>query len=102
MLLSQPQFNHNITSPSTTVGLDTTSTTRPGLKQNLSKLYNDTLDSLALNSDFKDKLIIGDHHLDCSGGVLLARYKDSRSGKFDNRRRIRFDEIFSKCAKGKR
>ena len=62
---------------------DTTTTTRPGLKQNLSKLYNDTLNTLAAKSDHKEKLVIGNHDLDCSGGVLLARYKDNKSGKFD-------------------
>ena len=62
---------------------DITTTTRPGLKQNLSKLYNDTLDTLAAKSDYKERLVIGNHDLDCSGGVLLARYKDSKSGKFD-------------------
>ena len=62
---------------------DITTTTKPGLKQNLSNLFNDTLDELAANSDFKDKIVIGNHDLDCSGGVLLARYKDNRTGKFD-------------------
>ena len=62
---------------------DITTTTTPSLKQNLSKLYNDTLDTLAAKSDCKEKLIIGNHDLDCSGGVLLARFKDSKSGKFD-------------------
>ena len=62
---------------------DATSTTTPGMKQKLSKLYNETIDILAASSDCKDKIIIGNHDLDCSGGVLLARYKDCISGKFD-------------------
>ena len=53
------------------------------MKQKLSKLYNETIDILAASSDCKDKIIIGNHDLDCSGGVLLARYKDGISGKFD-------------------
>ena len=62
---------------------DVTSTTTPGIKQELSKLYNETLDTLAASSDHKDKIMVGNHDLECSGGVLLARYKDSISGKFD-------------------
>ena len=34
---------------------DTTATTEPGMKQNLSKLFNDTLDALAENSEYKGK-----------------------------------------------
>ena len=52
------------------------SSTIPGLKPYLSKLYNDTLDQLGSSCTFRKKLIIGTHD-------LQARYKDSKSGRFD-------------------
>ena len=33
--------------------------------------------------DFKDKLIIGNHNLDCYGGVHEARYRDIKTAKYD-------------------
>ena len=63
--------------------IDALSSTTPGLKPHLSKLYNDTLDTLASNCSFKNKLVIGNHDLDCTGGVLQARYRDSISGRYD-------------------
>ena len=62
---------------------DAFSSTIPGLKPFLAKLYNDTVDQLGAGCSFKDKLVIGNHTLDCSGGVMLARYKDIKSGRFD-------------------
>jgi hypothetical protein len=62
---------------------DVYSSTIPGLKPFLSKLYNDTLDQLGSSCTFKDKLVIGNHTLDCAGGVMLARYKDIKSGRYD-------------------
>ena len=55
----------------------------PGLKPRLSTLFNETLDQLGNNCTFKDKLVIGTHDLNCSGGILQARYRDTKSGKFD-------------------
>ena len=55
----------------------------PGLKPHLSRMYNETLDQLGSECDFKDKLIIGSHNLDCYGGVHEARYRDIKSAKYD-------------------
>ena len=62
---------------------DYLSSNTPGLKPLLSTLYNETLDQLGMNCTFKEKLIIGTHELNCSGGVLQARYRDTVSGRFD-------------------
>ena len=35
------------------------------------------------NCGFQDRIRIGNHNLDCSGGVLQARYRDTQSNKFD-------------------
>ena len=55
----------------------------PGLKASLSKLFNETLEQLLVNSAFKDRVMIGNHNLDCSGCVLQARYRNIQSNKFD-------------------
>ena len=55
----------------------------PGLKPFLSKLYNDTLDHLFLEHPVKSKITIGNHNLECSGGVFEARYRNTLSGKYD-------------------
>ena len=62
---------------------DFLSSNPPGLKHHLSKLYNDTLDQLFSEHPFKNKMIIGNHNLECSGGVFQARYRNIQSGKFD-------------------
>ena len=61
---------------------DVLASTIPGLKPFLSNLFNETLDQL-WSSCFKERLSIGNHTLDCSGGVRLARYKDIQSARFD-------------------
>ena len=55
----------------------------PGLKHLLSELYNETLDKLYDECKYKDRVIMGDHDLECAGGVLQARYKDSLGNRFD-------------------
>ena len=55
----------------------------PGLKHLLSDLYNETLDKLYDECEYKDRVIMGDHDLECAGGVLQARYKDSLANRFD-------------------
>ena len=51
----------------------------------MAKLFNDTLDQLISDSSshIKSKVRIGNHNLDCSGGVMLARYKNIPMNKFD-------------------
>ena len=62
---------------------DSYSSNPPGLKPYLSKIFNETLDELLSCSKHKNKIHIGNHNLDCSGGVLEARYRDIQSKKFD-------------------
>jgi hypothetical protein len=62
---------------------DLLSSSPPGLKASLSKLFNETLDQLLFSSAFKDRVMIGNHNLDCSGGVLQARYRNIQSQQFD-------------------
>ena len=45
------------------------------IKAALSQLYNDTLMQLWLASPLKDRLTIGSHRLECSGGVRESRYR---------------------------
>ena len=54
-----------------------------GIKQMLSKLFNDTLDQLYDSYPKKNKIILGNHSLDCSGGIFEARYRNSQTRKFD-------------------
>ena len=49
------------------------------MKQMLSRLFNDTLEQLFETCPFKSKIILGNHRLDCSGGVFKARYEDSQT-----------------------
>ena len=36
-----------------------------------------------MNSKFKENIIIGSHNIDCTGAIKEARYKETKSGKFD-------------------
>ena len=54
-----------------------------GLKSSLSLLFNNTLGNLWMESNYKHKLFIGNHNIDCSGAIREARYRHTRSGRFD-------------------
>ena len=45
------------------------------IKAALSQLYNDTLTQLWLSSPLKDRLTIGNHTLECNGGIRDSRYR---------------------------
>ena len=62
---------------------DQQSSNPPGLKPFLSKRYNETLDQLWTACTMKDKLSIGNHNLDCTDGVFLARYRNIKDNKCD-------------------
>ena len=53
------------------------------IKRMLSKLFNDTLDRLYENCQYNNKIVLGNHSLNCSGGVFQARYNDIMKKKFD-------------------
>ena len=54
-----------------------------GLKPSLSLLFNNTLGSLWLDSPLKEKLFVGDHNIECNGAIREARYRQTRSGRYD-------------------
>ena len=62
---------------------DQSSSNPPGLKPFLSKLFNDTLDKLWSSCTIKNKLIIGNHTLECENGVYFARYRNIMADKCD-------------------
>ena len=47
-----------------------------GLKPILANVFNNALGELWLDSPMKDKVVIGLHNLECTGGVREARYRD--------------------------
>ena len=53
------------------------------LKQALSQLFNDTLAQLRLACPLKDKIFVGSHSIECSGSIREARYRHTKSGRFD-------------------
>ena len=61
---------------------DSSTSNPPGLKPYLSQLFNDNLDKL-FKSTQTMKIIIGNHNLDCHGGVFEARYRNCQTKKFD-------------------
>lgn len=53
------------------------------LKPSLSLLFNKTLTKLWMDSSLKDKIFIGTHNIECNGAIREARYRHTKSGKFD-------------------
>ena len=53
------------------------------LKPVLSQLYNSTLEQCLLTSRHKSKIYLGTHSIDCKGAIREARYRETKSGKFD-------------------
>ena len=49
-----------------------------GIKPALSQLYNDSLVKQWLESPLKDRIKLGNHDLDCAGGVRDSRYRAGR------------------------
>ena len=54
-----------------------------GLKPSLSHLFDSTLSELWMKSPLKEKIFIGTHNLDCTGARQSARYRSTKTGKFD-------------------
>ena len=53
------------------------------LKPMLSQLFNNTLVEEWMNSPLKDRIFIGTHNIECSGAVQSARYRHTKTGRFD-------------------
>ena len=62
---------------------DPVSTDPLSLKPALSQLFNNTLTELWVSCPLKDKIRIGSHNIDCSGAIQSARYRHTKTGKFD-------------------
>ena len=57
-----------------------------GLKPVLSNLFNSTLTDLYIlymASTVKDKMFVGNHNIECTGAIKEARYRHTKSGKYD-------------------
>ena len=54
---------------------DTKASDPHSIKAALSQIYNETIVQLWLNSPLKDRIPIGSHSLECSGGVRDSRYR---------------------------
>ena len=57
---------------------DPSSSDPQSIKAALAQLYNDTVVQLWLGSSLKDRITIGSHSLECSGGVRDARYRQGK------------------------
>ena len=53
------------------------------MKPALSQLFNNTMMDMWMNSPMKDKIFVGSHNIDCSGAIQSARYRHTKTGRFD-------------------
>ena len=53
------------------------------IKPALSLLFNNSLMELWMDSPDKSKLHIGSHNIECAGAIREARYRHTRSGRYD-------------------
>ena len=53
------------------------------IKQALSVIFNNTLTEQWRTSSLKEKILIGNHNIECSGGVRESRYRNIQTGAFD-------------------
>ena len=53
------------------------------LKPALSQLFNNTLVEEWMNSPLRGKIFVGSHNIECSGSIQAARYRSTKTGKFD-------------------
>ena len=53
------------------------------LKPALASFYNACISELWMKSNLKHRIIMSEHDLDCVGAIRLARYKESKSGRFN-------------------
>ena len=53
------------------------------IKQALSQIFNNTLTDLWLSSAFKQQIFVGNHNIECSGGIRVSRYRNVQTGAYD-------------------
>ena len=49
------------------------------IKPALAELYNNTITKQWMDSQFKDKIIIGNHNIDCTGSIRESRYRVTKT-----------------------
>ena len=49
----------------------------------LSELFNRTLEQCLQSSQVRDRIFLGTHSIDCTGAIRDARYRETKSGRFD-------------------
>ena len=64
--------------------LDDKSSTPPGVKPKLSEMFNSNLDKLWTDCPIKKRVMIGNHNLDCTGGIREARYRNNVKHNIEN------------------
>ena len=53
------------------------------IKPALAELYNNTITKQWMDSQFKDRIAIGNHNIDCTGSIRDSRYRVTKTGKYD-------------------
>ena len=53
------------------------------LKPALAMLFNNTLTDQWMNSPLKEKIHLGNHNIECTGAIKEARYRHTKSGRYD-------------------
>ena len=53
------------------------------IKPALSQIYNNNMTNLWMSSPFKSKIFVGSHNIECNGAIREARYRCTKSGRFD-------------------
>ena len=77
-LSSHPQLDNETTPRYDPVNVDPLC-----LKHALSQMFNNRISELWLKSQHKDKIFIGNHNIDCMGVIKDARYRETKTGRFD-------------------
>ena len=54
-----------------------------GLKPVLSQIFNNSLAEFWISSPLRHKIHLGAHNIDCTGAVQAARYRHTKTGRFD-------------------
>ena len=53
------------------------------LKSSLSILFNNTLTNLWMECPDRQKIVVGNHNIECSGAIRESRYRHTKTGNFD-------------------
>ena len=53
------------------------------LKSALSHIFSNTMMEQWMSSSMKERIFVGSHNIDCSGAIQSARYRHTKTGRFD-------------------